>query len=85
MCLVATTKPLLLKTKSPARLVGLFFALLLSGCQTGKSPEEVIALFWHELAQGQVENARKQATQDTQQLVNAQDIDANSIATIGDS
>jgi len=58
-------------------MAGLFlFALLfISGCQTSKSPEQVTQSFWQALAQGQVENAKKYVTQDSQHLVNPQDID----------
>lgn len=57
--------------------------LFFSGCQTGKSPEEVTNLFWQELAQGQVENAKKHVTQDSQHLVNLQDIETHSTIKIG--
>jgi hypothetical protein len=70
--------------KSPANLVGLFCILLFfSGCQTGKSPEEVTNLFWQALAQGQVENAKKHVTQDSQHLVNLKDIETHSTIKIG--
>jgi hypothetical protein len=62
---------------SPATMAGLFLfvLLLISGCQTNKSPEQVTQSFWQALAQGQVENAKKYVTQDSQHLVNPQDID----------
>ena len=70
--------------KSPANLVGLFcIFLFFSGCQTEKSPEEVTNLFWQTLAQGQVENAKKYVTQDSQHLVNLQDIEMHSTIKIG--
>jgi hypothetical protein len=57
--------------------------LLLSGCQTGKSPEEVATSFWQALAQGKIENAKKHVTQDSQHLVNLQDIDTHSTIKTG--
>ena len=85
MYLAVKTKPSSLPlTKSPAKLAGLFSILLFfSGCQTGKSPEEVTNLFWQALAQGQLENAKKQVTDQSQHLVNLQDIENHSTITTG--
>ena len=58
------------------RLAGLagFFSLLfmLSGCQAVLSPEQVTLAFWEAMAQGNLESARKHATQETQHLVTKQ-------------
>lgn len=78
-----TIKPTLLSVKSPVKLAGLFCILLLSGCETGKSPEEVTTLFWQALAQGQLENARKHVTEHSQHLVNLQDIEKHSTIQTG--
>jgi hypothetical protein len=56
--------------------------LLISGCQTA-TPEAVTTTFWQALAQGQIESAKSQTTQDTQHLVNLQDIDAHSTIKTG--
>jgi hypothetical protein len=83
---VATTKPLFTHLKSLAKLAGLFCIMLLfPGCQTGKSPEDVATQFWQFLAQGQLENARKHTTENTQHLVNLQDIDSQSKIDMGES
>ncbi len=66
-------------------LAGLFYVLVLSGCQTGKSPEEVTMRFWQTLAQGQIENAKKQVTEDSKHLVNLQDIEKNSTIETGEA
>ena len=78
-----TIRLLLSKAKSPVRFAGLFCVLLLSACQAGKSPEEVTSSFWQALAQGQIENARKHVTQESQHLVNLQDIDTHSSIKTG--
>lgn len=81
-----TIKPTLLSVKSPVKLAGLFCILLFfPGCQTGKSPEEVTTLFWQALAQGQLENARKQVTEHSQHLVNLQDIEKHSTIKTGEA
>ncbi len=83
---MATTKPFALLIKSPVKLAGLFCVLLIfSGCQTGKSPEEVTTAFWQALAQGQIEKAREQATESSQHLVNLQDIEKSSSIEIGEA
>jgi hypothetical protein len=76
---VATTKMLLQifpchrATKSLAGLAGLFSLLLmLSGCQTVLTPEQVTLAFWEAMAQGNLDSARKHATQETQHLVTKQ-------------
>ncbi len=56
-----------------------------SGCQTGKSPEEVTKLFWRTMAQGQVESAKQYVTQDSQHLVNLQDIEKSSPVQTGEA
>lgn len=69
---------------SPVRITGLLAILLfLTACQTGKSPERVTLLFWQTLAQGQLDNALKHVTQDSQHLVNPQDIDKFSTVKTG--
>ena len=83
---MATIKSNSMKLKSPTLLVGLFSVfLLLSGCQTGKSPEEVTTLFWQALAQGQIDNAKKFVTEDSQHLVNLQDIETHSTIEVGEA
>ncbi len=53
-----------------ARWAGLLSLLLmLGGCQTALSPEQVTTAFWEAMAQGDIESARKYATQETQHLV----------------
>ncbi|MFA5922016.1 MAG: hypothetical protein WC856_12100 [Methylococcaceae bacterium] len=57
-------------TKSLAGLAGLFSLLfMLSGCQAVLTPEQVTLAFWEAMAQGDLESARKHATQETQHLV----------------
>jgi hypothetical protein len=84
--LVAKNKPLPSKT-SPTIIVGLFCIALLLGCQPPK-PEEVTMSFWQAIAQGQLEIAKKFATQNSQQqlnpqAINPQQIDKNSTITTG--
>ena len=76
---MATTKrfwpidKLFRSAKNPALVAGFFLVmLLLSGCQTIKTPEQVTAAFWHAMARGDVEAARKLATQETRDLVSKQ-------------
>jgi hypothetical protein len=76
---VATTKVLLQifpwhhATKSLSGLPGLFCLLfMLSGCQAVLSPEQVTLAFWEAMVQGNLESARKHATQETQHLVTKQ-------------
>ena len=60
-------------TKSLAGLAGVFSLLfMLSGCQAVLSPEQVTLAFWEAMAQGNLESARKHATQETQHLVTKQ-------------
>jgi len=69
---MATTKVLL---KNLAELVGLLsLLLLLSGCQTVSTPEQVAEVFWEEMADGDIDSARKYATRETQYLVNSQPV-----------
>jgi hypothetical protein len=79
------TKKLSVFNSSPAMLAGLFFVIFsLTGCQTVRSPEEVTRLFWQSLAQGQLEQARNYATQNTRHLVELKDIDTNSTVSTDD-
>lgn len=60
-------------TKNPALLAGFFIlAFMLSGCQAVKTPDQVTAAFWQAMARGDVETARREATQETQHLVSKQ-------------
>ena len=59
--------------KSLTRLAGLFSLLfMLSGCQAVSTPEQVTLAFWEAMTQGNLESARKHATQETQNLVTKQ-------------
>lgn len=59
--------------KNLAGLTGLLSLLfLLSGCQTVLSPEQVTTAFWEAMAEGNLDSARKYATQETQHLVTKQ-------------
>lgn len=53
-----------------AELLSLLF--LLSGCQAVSTPEQVTAVFWEAMAEGDLDSARKYATQETQHLVTKQ-------------
>jgi hypothetical protein len=72
---VATTKPSLAALvqgakQSPAYLAGLFILLLLlTGCQTAKSPDEVTAAFWEALIDGNLKTAKTYATPASRDLV----------------
>ena len=70
-------------TKSLAGLAGLFSLLfMLSGCQDVLTPEQVTLTFWEAMAQGNLESARKQVTQETQHLVaKQQNLEGASIKT----
>jgi hypothetical protein len=59
-------------TKRLAELAIFFSLLLLSGCQAVSTPEQVTLTFWEAMAQGNLESARKHATQETQHLVTKQ-------------
>jgi hypothetical protein len=62
-----------LAMKSLTRLAGLFSLLfMLSGCQAVSTPEQVTLAFWEAMTQGNLESARKHATQETQNLVTKQ-------------
>jgi hypothetical protein len=81
---VAKTKfTFLTALASPAAIAGFFCVLLLYGCQAA-SPEEVTLKFWQDLAQGQLDSAKKQATIDTQTIVNINAIDKHSPINIGE-
>lgn len=59
--------------KNPVGLVGLLtLLLLLSGCQAALTPEQVTTEFWQAMAKGNLDSARKYATQETQHLVTKQ-------------
>lgn len=59
--------------KSPAGLAVLLSLLfLLSGCQAVLTPEQVTTEFWEAMVEGNLDSARKYATQETQQLVTKQ-------------
>jgi len=63
--------------KSLAGLIGLLAGLLtllfmLSGCQAVLTPEQVTTVFWEAMAEGNLDSARKYATQETQHLVTKQ-------------
>ncbi|MDD5579464.1 MAG: hypothetical protein PHY16_09325 [Methylobacter sp.] len=81
-------KPFFCKGKwqrnSPAKIAGLFLLLIFANsCQTAKTPEEITLVFWKELTQGNVETAKKFATQDTQNLITRQQDKENSTLQIG--
>ena len=60
--------------KSPVVWTGLFCLLfLLSACQTPKTPEEVTTAFWAALKKGDLEEAKRHATQPSQQLINKEE------------
>lgn len=64
--------------KSPAYLTGLFCLLvLISGCQTPKTPEQVTAAFWTALIQADLETAKKFATQNSQHLITEEEAREN--------
>lgn len=59
--------------KSLPGLAGLLSLLfLLSGCQAVLTPEQVTTAFWEAMAAGNLDSARKYATQETQHLVTKQ-------------
>jgi len=59
--------------KSLAGLAGLLsLLLLLSGCQSVLTPEQVTTEFWEAMVEGNLDSARKYATQETQLLVTKQ-------------
>ncbi|MDO9169375.1 MAG: DUF4878 domain-containing protein [Methylobacter sp.] len=59
--------------KSLAGLTGFLSLLfLLGGCQAVLSPEQVTTAFWEAMAEGNIDSARKYATQETQHLVTKQ-------------
>lgn len=59
--------------KSLAGLAGfLSLLLLLSGCQTVSTPEQVTEEFWEAMADDDLDAARKYSTRDTQYLVSTQ-------------
>lgn len=67
------SKQSLLQIPLLARWAGLFGLLfMLGGCQTALSPEQVSTAFWEAMAQGDLEAAKKHATQESQSLVTKQ-------------
>lgn len=82
MYLVAKIKPSFTALTGPALLAGLIgLLLILSGCQA-TTPEEVTTVFWEALLHGDIESAKKQATQETQPLVSKQQpIESSSLRT----
>ncbi len=59
--------------KSLTGLVGFLSLLfLLGGCQAVLTPEQVTTAFWEAMAEGNLDSARKYATQETQHLVTKQ-------------
>lgn len=72
---MATTKApltaLILGAKqSPAYLAGLFILLLLlAGCQTAKTPDEVTAAFWEALIDGNLKTAKTYSTPASRDLI----------------
>ena len=59
--------------KSLAGLTGLLSLLfLLSGCHAILTPEQVTMVFWEAMAEGNIDSARKYATQETQHLMTKQ-------------
>lgn len=59
--------------KSLSGLAGLLSLLfMLSGCQAVLPPEQVTTVFWEAMAEGNLDSARKYATQETQYLVTKQ-------------
>lgn len=84
---MAKTKSVFYSYKSPVKVAGLIYILLLLyGCQSA-TPEEVTTKFWRALASGQIENAKNQTTQDSQRFVNLQEqeIDKNSAIKTGEA
>ncbi|MGR9114250.1 MAG: nuclear transport factor 2 family protein [Gammaproteobacteria bacterium] len=55
---------------SPA-MAGLFLCLMLTGCVTAKSPEQVTLAFWSALSEGDLEKAKSYATEDSRDLVSS--------------
>ncbi len=83
---MALSSSILNMITKPAKLLVVFSMLaFVTGCQTGKSPEEVTHMFWKSLAQGQLEAAKKYVTTDSQHLVNIIDIEKNSTIQTGDA
>lgn len=55
------------------KLIGFFCLLfIISGCQTALSPTQTTTKFWKAMAEGDIDSARKYATQETQSLVTLQ-------------
>lgn len=68
---------------SPA-LAGLFVFLMLSGCAATHTPEQVTQTFWNALSEGDVEKAKRYATEDSRELVSKQsqqELDKASVET----
>lgn len=70
--------------KSLAGLAGLLSLLfLLGGCQVVLSPEQVTTAFWEAMAAGNLDSARKYATEETQHLVTKQQNLENALVKTG--
>ena len=61
-------KPALFLKQSPA-FAGLFLCLMLAGCITSQTPEQVTLAFWTALSEGDVEKAKRYVTKDSRDLV----------------
>ena len=76
--------PLNRQIKSPVQLIGLFcICILISACQTPKTPEQVSTAFWIALTIGDLETAKKYATRESQQLITDQDARPNATLSTG--
>jgi hypothetical protein len=63
-------KSLFPSSKSPALFAGLFLLLLLlPGCQTAKTPDEVTVAFWSALIKDDIKTAKNYATTESQPLI----------------
>ncbi|WP_027150089.1 DUF4878 domain-containing protein [Methylobacter tundripaludum] len=68
--ILSTCFPYYHTKKSLTGLTGLLSLLfLLGGCQAVLTPEQVTTAFWEAMAEGNLDSARKYATQETQHLV----------------
>jgi len=71
--ILSTCFPCYHTKKSLTGLTGLLsLLLLLGGCQAVLTPEQVTTAFWEAMAEGNLDSARKYATQETQHLVTKQ-------------
>lgn len=74
MIMIKTSSQVFLSLKNKLfGIIGLInLLLLLSGCQTVLTPEQVTQAFWEAMAQGDLETARMHATRESQSLVTRQ-------------